>query len=156
MNPRTTSPNQKQPRFFREFSAGGMVFRRRGERLDILLIQDSKGRWTIPKGHIEKKEKMEEAAIREIGEETGLTQMRILDRLDKIHFFYRRRGRLIFMTTYLFLIEAEGDEKLVPEDNEGITDVRWFEKSQALDIIAYKDTARLFHIGLRKLQNVRS
>ena len=44
----------------REYTAGGMVFRRTGAgKIDILMIQDRKGRWTIPKGHVEENESFE-------------------------------------------------------------------------------------------------
>ncbi len=146
---------QKPPRLkaVREFTAGGMVFRRSGAgRIDILMIQDRKGRWTIPKGHVEEGESFETTAIREIGEETGLKQVVVRDKLDKIFFFYRREGSLIYMTTHIFLIEALGDtDALVPEDSEGIVDVQWFDKDEALKVIEYKDTERLFKLGLEKL-----
>src|SRR3982751_5572377 len=78
----------------REFTAGGMVFRRTGGKgkIDILMIPDRKGRWTIPKGHVEEGESFEQTAVREVGEETGLKKMAIRDKLDKIFFFYRREG----------------------------------------------------------------
>lgn len=160
------STNQKKPRkkhkksgppprikAVREFTAGGMVFRRTGAgRVDILMIQDRKGRWTIPKGHVEEGESFEQTAIREIGEETGLTKLAIRDKLDKIFFFYRREGDLIYMTTHIFLIEALGNtDALTPEDSEGIVDVKWFSKDDALETIEYKDTEKLFKLGLEKL-----
>lgn len=138
----------------REYTAGGMVFRRTGvDKIDILMIQDRLGRWTIPKGHVEEGESLEQTAVREVGEETGLTSMAIRDKLDKIHFFYRREGRLIYMTTHIFLMEALGDtDALVPENSEGIVDVKWFTKDEALNLIEYKDTERLFKMGLTKLK----
>jgi 8-oxo-dGTP pyrophosphatase MutT (NUDIX family) len=138
----------------REFTAGGMVYRRTAPgEIDILMIQDRKGRWTIPKGHVEEGEEFEQTAIREIGEETGLMNVVIKDKLDKIFFFYRRDGKLIYMTTYIYLIEALGDTNaLVPEDSEGIVDVQWFSKDEALNLIEYKDTEKLFKLGLEKLR----
>ena len=57
----------------REPTAGGIVFRYNSDnKLEILLIQDAKDRWTIPKGHIEKGETAVQTARREIGEEAGL------------------------------------------------------------------------------------
>jgi ADP-ribose pyrophosphatase YjhB (NUDIX family) len=76
----------------REPTAGGVVFRNSSTKpgeIEILLIQDSKGRWTIPKGHIEEGEKSSATAEREIREETGLQEMKILNWLGKINFRYR-------------------------------------------------------------------
>ena len=56
----------------REPTSGGIVFRHGKEGIEILLIQDAKDRWTIPKGHIEEGEKAVDTARREIGEEAGL------------------------------------------------------------------------------------
>jgi 8-oxo-dGTP pyrophosphatase MutT (NUDIX family) len=131
-----------------------MVFRRTGvDQIDILMIQDRLGRWTIPKGHVEEGESLEDTAIREVGEETGLTNLAIRDKLDKIHFFYRKEGKLIYMTTHVFLMEALGNtDALIPENSEGIVDAKWFPKDEALQLIEYKDTEKLFKLGLGKLK----
>ena len=62
----------KKPKAIREYTAGGVVYRP-GEdgTVDILMIQDRAGRWTIPKGHVEEGERLEQTAVREVGEETG-------------------------------------------------------------------------------------
>ena len=63
----------------REPTAGGVIFRRNQKNeVEILLIQDSKDRWTIPKGHIEEGETAQETAKREIGEEAGLHDVKII------------------------------------------------------------------------------
>src|SRR5690606_20746072 len=75
----------------REPTAGGIIFRRDSEGdVEILLIQDAKERWTIPKGHIEPGESAQQTARREIGEEVGLYDIELLGWLGKIHFRYRR------------------------------------------------------------------
>lgn len=140
----------------REYTAGGMVWRKVNGEYQILMIQDRVGRWTIPKGHVEEGESLEETALREIGEETGLHELKLGERLDKIHFFYRREGKLIFMTTYVFLIEATGNsDAVVPEDSEGIADVKWFPAADAIRMVEYRDTERLFRIGLSLLRGER-
>jgi len=139
-------------RAVREFTAGGVVWRKREAGLEILMIQDHKGRWTIPKGHVEKGESLEQTAQREIGEETGLTNVKIGDKLDNIYFFYRKQGKLIFMTTCVFMVEALGDsDQLKHGDSEGIIAVKWFGASEALKLIEYKDTEKLFRMGLERL-----
>lgn len=145
--------NPRHARAVREYTAGGVVFRRAGERIEILMIQDRLGRWTIPKGHVEEGESLEQTAVREVAEETGLSDLRLGEKLDKLHFFYRKEGKLIFMTTYVFLMEALGDtDKVVPENSEGIVDAKWFDSVKALGLIEYRDTERLFRLGLSKIQ----
>jgi 8-oxo-dGTP pyrophosphatase MutT (NUDIX family) len=145
--------NPKNVRAVREYTAGGVVYRHISEgRVQILMIQDRLGRWTIPKGHVEEGESLEQTAVREVAEETGLTHLRLGEKLDKLHFFYRKEGKLIFMTTHVFLMEALGDtDAIVPEDSEGIVDAKWFDQDKALGLIEYRDTERLFRMGLAKL-----
>ncbi|MBW3538490.1 NUDIX domain-containing protein [Candidatus Parcubacteria bacterium] len=146
---RTDTPQ----RAVREYTAGGVVFRRQPQGVDILMIQDKMGRWSIPKGHVEEGEQLEQTALREVREETGLRKLKIRDKLDKIYFFYRKEGKLIFMTTYVFLMEALGNtDDLKPELGEGITDAAWFPQAEALKLIEYKDTEKLFRLGLNKLE----
>ncbi|MBW4061159.1 NUDIX domain-containing protein [Candidatus Saccharibacteria bacterium] len=139
-------------RAVREYTAGGVVYRRIEDRVEILMIQDRLGRWTIPKGHVEAGESIDQTALREVAEETGLTEFRLGDKLDKLHFFYRKEGKLIFMTTHVFLMEALGDtDAIVPEDSEGIADAKWFDSVEALKLIEYRDTEKLFRLGLEKV-----
>jgi 8-oxo-dGTP pyrophosphatase MutT (NUDIX family) len=151
---RPTKTNKTPPRIkaTREYTAGGVVFRRTEGRIDILMIQDRLGRWTIPKGHVEAGESLEQTALREVAEETGLQRFRIGEKLDTLRFFYRKDGKLIFMTTDVFLMEALGDtDTLSQGDSAGIVDVQWFAADRALKLVEYRDTERLFRLSLTKL-----
>lgn len=150
---KTIKPRPKPARAVREYTAGGVVYRRMPKGIELLMIQDAKGRWTVPKGHVEERESLEQTALREVAEETGLHKLKIRDKLDKIHFFYRREGKLIFMTTYIFLMEAVADsDNLVLENSEGIVDVKWFPAAEAIKLIEYRDTEKLFKLGLSKIK----
>src|SRR5476651_1741119 len=74
----------------RETTSGGVVFRRHGKKGDvqILLMQDAKNRWTIPKGHVEPGEEPRQTAEREIREKTGLQEMRVFKWRGKDNFRY--------------------------------------------------------------------
>lgn len=147
------SKGPKRIRATREQTAGGVVYRTMPDgRHEILMIQDRLGRWTIPKGHVEVGESIEQTAVREVGEETGLTSLRLGEKLDKLHFFYRREGKLIFMTTHVFLMEALGNtDAVVAEQSEGIVDAKWFDQDKALSLIEYRDTERLFRLALSRI-----
>lgn len=137
----------------REPTAGGVVYRRakKGE-VEILLIQDSKGRWTIPKGHIEEGENARQTAEREIREETGLQEMKVMDWLGKINFRYRRGNSLVLMTTEIFLVRALGDDsKVKPE--KWMTSIGWMPAAEALDKIEYDDIGKLILLGLKKIRD---
>ncbi|HVO86726.1 MAG TPA: NUDIX domain-containing protein [Candidatus Binatia bacterium] len=137
----------------REPTAGGIIFRRspKSSGVEILLIADSKGRWTIPKGHIEEGETPRQTAEREIQEETGLVKMRMMDWLGKINFRYRRANTLVLMTTEIFLVQAQGDtDKIVPQD--WMTDIKWLPAAEALDKIEYEDIGKLILLGLNNIR----
>lgn len=137
----------------REPTSGGMVFRRNAKNeVEILLIQDAKDRWTIPKGHIEEGETAKETAEREIREETGLQEMNVLNWLGKINFRYRRASSLVLMTTEIFLVQAKGDTNdLKPED--WMNGIGWFSANDALDKIEYEDIGKIILLGLKKIRS---
>lgn len=138
----------------REPTAGGVVFRRnpKDNTVQILLIQDAKDRWTIPKGHIEEGESAKETAKREIGEETGLMDVEILNWLGKINFRYRRANSLVLMTTEIFLTKALGDtDALKPED--WMNGIQWFPAAEAVDKIEYEDIEKLILLAMKKIRD---
>lgn len=141
----------------REPTAGGIIFRpskNDPKNVEILLIADSKHRWTIPKGHIEEGETPRQTAEREINEETGLVEMKSYDWLGKINFRYRRVNVLVLMTTEIFLVEALGDtDKIVPQ--EWMTGIKWFPAKEALEKIEYDDIGKLILIALKKIRDLK-
>lgn len=127
----------------REPTSGGIIFRHNAKgELEILLIQDAKDRWTIPKGHIEPGETAVQCAKREIGEEAGLYDVEMLGWLGKIHFRYRRIDKLVLMTTQIYLVKALGDTDSIKKE-EWMNGIKWFAFNDALDEIEYEDIAKL-------------
>ena len=137
----------------REPTSGGIVFRFTKDKRDIevLLIQDSKGRWTIPKGHIEPGETAKMTARREIEEETGLKNVSILTWLGKIHFKYRRMDKLVLMTTQVYLVQSLDDHE-TPIPEKWMKGISWFPFAKALDLIEYEDIEKLMLIAKRKIR----
>lgn len=136
----------------REHTAGGVIFRRgKDNQVEILMIQDAKDRWTIPKGHIEEGERSEETARREIQEETGLKEVKVHKWLGKVDFRYRRAQSLVLITMQVYLVEALGDtNSLVKED--WMNGIQWFPAMEALDKIEYEDIGKLFLVGLKQIR----
>lgn len=137
----------------REPTAGGIVFRIMHDRKDIeiLLIQDSKGRWTIPKGHIEPGETAKQTAIREIGEEAGLFHIQVLTWLGKIQFQYRRIDKLVLMTTQIYLVRAMDDAE-TPTKEQWMKGIKWFKFNDAIDVIEYEDIEKLMLLAKNKIR----
>lgn len=137
----------------REPTAGGIVYRfdEKGG-VEILLIQDAKDRWTIPKGHIEEGERANQTAEREIQEETGLKEMQLKGWLGKINFRYRRQNSLVLMTTQIYLAHAQGDTNALTKE-DWMNGIEWFSSAEALDKIEYEDIEKLILIGLKRIRD---
>lgn len=135
----------------RETTAGGIVFRKHKGEVQILLTQDAKDRWTIAKGHVEEGEVTRETAEREIQEETGLKQMRVLDWLGKINFRYRRQNSLVLMTMHVYLVHAQGDTEALKKE-EWMNGIGWFNVADSLDKIEYEDIGKLILLAMKKIR----
>jgi ADP-ribose pyrophosphatase YjhB (NUDIX family) len=136
-----------------ETTSGGIVFRRnvKSNNLEILLIKDAKNRWTIPKGHVEEGEEPKDTAAREINEETGLQEMKVMDWLGKVNFRYRRNHTLVLMTMHIYLVKGLGNtDRLHPED--WLSDIKWLPATTAVDSIAYEDIGKLILLGMKKIR----
>ncbi len=120
----------------REVSAGGVVYRVEDGRPLFLLIRDSYRNWGFPKGHLEKSELPEAAALREVSEETGLTDLVARSELAIIDWHFRFRGKLIHKICHFFLMESE-NAATSPQREEGITACKWVPIDEALALISY-------------------
>lgn len=122
-----------------EISAGGIVVRLKPGRWEVLLLQDMNDTWTFPKGKIGIGEDIEDAARREIREEVGLRDIKMLSKLPVIRYMYRRNG-LIGKTVQYYIFQSIGNETLVSQTEEGIHDATWMPLDRAERIIGYPKT----------------
>jgi 8-oxo-dGTP pyrophosphatase MutT (NUDIX family) len=139
-----------------ETSAGGIVVRRDGGRTLYLLIRDSYDNWGFPKGHVESDERPGEAAMREVREETGLSDVRLLGAIHTVDWYFRFRGRLIHKVCHFYLMETEHTQT-APQQEEGITACRWEEYADALRLVSYenaRDVLQRAHELVRARVNV--
>ena len=106
-------------------TSGGIVIKD-----DKILFIRKNNRWDLPKGKLEKGVNNRDTAIVEIAEETGLQtkDLAIMKKLIPTHYHKKVDGVVIVKKTYWYLVEylGEFDHPLIPDENEGITDCRWF------------------------------
>lgn len=129
-------------------SAGGVVFRRQAGRVEVLLILDRFGRWTLPKGHVEEGEGPREAALREIAEETGIAG-RVVEPLPPTVYVFRDRHGTVEKTVHYFLVEAVGGEP-TPQKGE-VEAVRWFPVAAIPALRQYDNNRDVLRRALERL-----
>jgi 8-oxo-dGTP pyrophosphatase MutT (NUDIX family) len=128
----------RQPPASEETSAGGVVFRRAGNETLFLVIRDSYENWGFPKGHLQRGEPPERAALREVSEETGLVALELRGTIAVIDWHFRFRGRLIHKICHFFLMETT-ETTTRPQRAEGITACRWAPYDEARRLISYEN-----------------
>ena len=125
-----------------ETSAGGVIiaYKPKGKIPFVLLLKDKSGKWTFPKGLVEKNENQEKTAKREISEEVGIKKLTLLAKLHPVEYFYKWEGKLVKKKVYYYLFKNGMEEKLRPQRSEGIMEVKWFSFPRAFEKIGYKKT----------------
>ena len=146
------TPNKKIPerrpyaKRVDEVSAGGLVIDFSGTRGLLIGRIDHKDAsrerllWSLPKGHIEAGETPEQAAIREVQEETGITS-EITKSIGVIDFWFMAGGKRIHKTVHHFIFKEVSGE-LTPQITE-VDEVSWFPLSEIVERLAYPDEKKL-------------
>jgi 8-oxo-dGTP pyrophosphatase MutT (NUDIX family) len=120
-----------------EVSAGGVVYRRGPNGIEVLICKDSSyHRWGLPKGLIGKGESTEQAALREVSEETGVSARLISPLEPPEKYIYTSRGMRVFKSVYYFLMEYESGSEA--DHDWEMEEVRWAKFDEAIDLMAYK------------------
>jgi 8-oxo-dGTP pyrophosphatase MutT (NUDIX family) len=108
-------------------AGGGIVSNEQNE----VLFQFRRGAWDLPKGKLEDGEKIETCAVREVEEETGLRNIKLGKLVGITNHYYNENGTDIEKETHWFAMKVSGDQKLVPQLEEDITELRWVAKNEA-------------------------
>ncbi len=136
-----------------ETSAGGVIVRRASGEPHILLIRDPYDNWGLPKGHLEPAETAAEAAAREVTEETGLSQLTILDALPTIDWYFRDHGQLVHKFCHFFLMESPAGEAR-PQVDEGISACIWLTVPDAIRTVTYANAREVLRIASARLSDL--
>ena len=110
-------------------AAGGFVWNEKNE----LLMIFREAHWDLAKGHLDEDESIEECAMREVAEETGVSSLEIETTIGISRHIYEYKGRMVLKSTHWFQMKAMANEKLIPQTEEGIEKVEWVPQSKIED-----------------------
>lgn len=141
----------------RQFSAGGIVFRGK----EVLLVRNASIKdersstkykkiayWGFPKGHLEEGESSQDAALREVKEETGI-DAKISSKVGQVSYIFTQYGERIFKVVTFFLMEYEGGDGK-PQLSE-VTQIAWMDPNDALKLISFKNDQEMLKQALKLL-----
>ena len=135
-----------------EVSAGGVVYRREDDAIDLALAARRTRRgqlaWGLAKGAIEQGESDEQAAVREVREETGL-EAEVEADLGDIRYFYVWEGVRVRKRVHFFLMRATGGD--VADHDSEMEEVRWFSLRTAIKRAAYKGEREVIERAAKRL-----
>lgn len=126
----------------RVLGAGGVLFNPRGE---VLLIRDRQGYWCFPKGHLDEGENLEQTALREVEEETGI-EGKIVGGLSPTRY---TNNRGLAREVHWFLMQGKGQVRI----EKGLNGAGFFEPQEARRMLAFPDDIRLLDEALEKQKN---
>jgi 8-oxo-dGTP pyrophosphatase MutT (NUDIX family) len=112
-------------------AGGGLVYNKKGE---VLFIYRN-GKWDLPKGGREKGEEIELTAIREVEEETGVSRLKIKEKLQKTYHIFKRNGKYKLKITQWYEMTTTFEGVLIPQANEGIEKVAWLNPEQVKEAL---------------------
>jgi ADP-ribose pyrophosphatase YjhB (NUDIX family) len=138
-----------------ETSAGGVVLRPIDGVPHALVIRDPYRRWGLPKGHAERGEALGETALREVSEETGLTDLELGPELVTIDWSFRANGERVHkFATFFLMYSSHGDP--VPQRDEGITGCDWVPLERAHERISYENAREVVKVAQRVARERRA
>ena len=122
-------------------AAGGLVERSDGK---ILFIYRN-NRWDLPKGGVEKKELIIEAAQREVKEETGLADLIVISKIGETYHIFKKGKNFRLKRTYWFKMKSDYQGELFPQEEEGIISAEWINKKRIPEIFknAYENIKKI-------------
>lgn len=106
-------------------AAGGLV---QNEHNDILFIF-RRGKWDFPKGKLDKGEKLDECGIREVEEETGLKNIKLISPLTVTYHTYHEGTKFILKESHWYIMKVKGEQILTPQTEEDIHEIKWVKEN---------------------------
>jgi len=138
--------------FFKKFTlgkaAGGLVL---NEKKEILMIF-RRGSWDLPKGKLDDGETLEQCAVREVEEETGATNVKLLSPLSITYHTYHEGARFVLKESHWYTMSVSGDQNLTPQTEEDIQEIKWVAADKLPDYFkkSYPSVAEVLQLHLKK------
>jgi 8-oxo-dGTP pyrophosphatase MutT (NUDIX family) len=120
-----------------EKSCGAVVYSKNGSEVSYLLLQYEAGHWDFVKGNVEQGENEQETTVRELGEETGITDARFIDGFrEKIGYYYKRQGVTVFKEVVFFLMESKTTDVKLSFEHIGFA---WLPYNGTMEKLTFKN-----------------
>lgn len=137
---------------FNEKSAGFVLFQIDKGIIRYLLLRYGLGHWGFPKGNIEMGEKEQDAGIREVQEETGISKIVLIDNFrEKVHYIYKRQGKTIHKEVVYFL--AKSNEKKVTLSFEH-SEYKWLCYEDSLKQLSFENAKTVLMKANHKTERI--
>ncbi len=135
----------------REKSCGAVMYILKGDTLNYLLLNYEAGHWDFVKGNVEQNESEKETVVRELKEETGITNAQFIDNFrEVIAYFYRRQGLTVHKEVVFYLMESNTDKVQLSFEHIGYV---WLDYQHAMEKLTFKnaqDVLKKAHDFLKK------
>jgi 8-oxo-dGTP pyrophosphatase MutT (NUDIX family) len=138
-----------------EISAGGFVVSKTDPSLIALMARFNRGgklEWCIPKGHLEPEETKEQAALREVFEETGLTA-EITDYLGEVSYTFNQKGKNVSKTVHVYLMDQVSGELSMDHDpNHEASELAWVKLDELISRLSHGSEKRIAQLALELIE----
>ena len=142
--------NKLKKAFYKHFTiiiaAGGVVINSKEDTLMIFR----RGKWDLPKGKLDEGELLEQCAVREVEEETGLSNIELGEKITTTYHTYTDYGKHILKESHWYKMKSKTDQKLTPQTEEDITDIKWVKQSDLK-----KKTSNTYQTIIEVLNNLK-
>ncbi len=119
-------------KIYTPIDAGGGVVK--NENDDVLMIY-RRGKWDLPKGKCDDGESIDECAIREVSEETGLEKLKLGDKICDTYHVYAQKGQKLLKCTTWYNMTGTSKEQPIPQEEENIEEVRWVPEDELAPLV---------------------
>lgn len=124
-----------------EKSCGTVVYHKKNDEYEFLLLHYPEGHWDFPKGHVEEGESEKETALRELEEETGIKNGTIREGFrDQMHYFFTQENELVSKTVIFFLVEASDKDVELSFEHKNFV---WLPYEEAFKKMTFKNAKEI-------------